>query len=68
LRDYDFFLSHGNFLKVVDTLEKFQDGMLNENSPQARDFVLFKRQLYQLYEVRSRSVHEHELYSFNIER
>jgi hypothetical protein len=55
-------------LKVVDTLEKFQDGMVDEQSPLARDFVLFKRQLYQMYEVQNRSVGEHELYSFNIER
>jgi hypothetical protein len=55
-------------LKVVDTLEKFQSGMLDRQSPAARDFILFKKQLYQMYEVQNRSVHEHELYSFEIER
>jgi hypothetical protein len=55
-------------LKVVDTLEKFEQGMLDKSSPSAKDFIVFKRQLYQMYEVQNRSVHEHELYSFNIER
>ena len=55
-------------MKVVDTLEKFQEGMLNTDSSAAKDFVLFKRELYQMYEVTNRSVWEHELYSFNIER
>ncbi len=68
LKDFQFFLEQKNFLKVVDTLEKFQSNFLDKESPQARDFVLFKRELYQLYEVSNRSVHEHELYSFNIER
>lgn len=52
----------------MDTLEKFQDGMLNKDSDQAKDFVNFKRQLYAMYEVQNRSVHEHELYSFKIDR
>ena len=67
-KDYKFFLSQGNFLKVVDTLEKFEEGMLDTQSPAARDFIVFKRQLYKMYEVQNRSVHEHEMYSFNIER
>jgi hypothetical protein len=37
-------------------------------SEQAREFVVFKRQLYKLYEVKNRSIHEHELYSFKVER
>ena len=48
-KDYQFFLTQGNFLKVVDTLEKFESSILNPDS--AKDFVLFKRQLYTLYEV-----------------
>ena len=68
LKDFEFFLGQSNFLKVVDTLNKFEDGILDKNSPKARDFVLFKRQLYAMYEVQNRSVGEHELFSFNIER
>lgn len=67
-KDYQFFLSQGNFLKVVDTLEKFESNILDVNSPRARDFALFKRQLYAMYEVQNRSVSEHELFSFKIER
>jgi len=29
LKDYKFFLEQRNFLKVVDTLEKFEEGMLD---------------------------------------
>ncbi len=57
-----------NFLKVVDTLEKFQSGMMDKNSAQAKEFIVFKRQLYQLYEVQNRSVWEHEHFSFQIDR
>jgi hypothetical protein len=53
---------------VVDTLEKFESNLLDANSPRARDFVLFKRQLYAMYEVQNRSVSEHELFSFKVER
>jgi hypothetical protein len=67
-KDYQFFLNQGNFLKVADTLEKFQSGMLDASSPAAKDFIVFKKQLYQMYQVSNRSVHEHELYSFTIER
>lgn len=67
-KDFEFFLGHGNFLKVVDTLERFENNILDQNSPRARDFVLFKRQLYAMYEVQNRSVHEHELFSFQVER
>jgi hypothetical protein len=61
-------LGHRNFLKVVDTLEKFEKGMLDKQSAAARDFVVFKRQLYAMYEIQNRSVTEHEAFSFNIER
>ena len=67
-KDFEFFLKQRNFLKVVDTLEKFESGMLDVKSTQAKEFIVFKRQLYQLYEVQNRSVYEHELFSFNIER
>ena len=68
LKDFGFFLGSGNFLKVVDTLEKFEEGLLDRDSPRAREFILFKRQLYALYEVQNRSVNEHELFSFEVER
>lgn len=55
-------------MKVVDTLDKFEQHILDHNSPKARDFVLFKRQLYAMYEVQNRTVGEHELYSFEVER
>lgn len=65
--DYEFFLSQGNFLKVVDTLEKYQEALVSRDA-QGKDFVLFKRQLYKLYEVRNRSMLEHESYSFKVDR
>jgi len=68
MRDFGFFLDHGNFFKVVDTLEKFEVNMVNKESQAGRDFVVFKRQLYQMYEVRHRSVWEHEQFSLNVER
>lgn len=67
-RDFAFFLDHGNFFKVVDTLEKFEVNMVNKESQAGRDFVLFKRQLYQMYEVRHRSIWEHEQFSLTVER
>ena len=68
MKDFGFFLNNGNFLKVVDTLEKFEEGLLDKDSPRAREFILFKRQLYAMYEVQNRSVNEHELFSFEVER
>lgn len=53
---------------MVDTLEKFQDGFVNQQSQAGRDFVVFKRQLYQMYEVKNRSIYEHEQFSFSMER
>lgn len=38
------------------------------DSKAGRDFIVFKRQLYQLYEISNRSVEEHEAFSFQIER
>jgi hypothetical protein len=60
--DYDFFLTKGNFLMVTDTLEKFGEN-LDMSHPDARKFVLFKKKLYQLYEVRNRSSSEHAEFS-----
>src|SRR6056300_553765 len=45
-KDFNFFLEQNNFLKVVDTLEKFQNGLVNTQSDFGKEFVLFKRQLY----------------------
>ena len=67
-RDYGFFLDNRNFLKVVDTLEKFEKQVINLDSQQGRDFIVFKRQLYQIYEIQNRSQEEHEAFSFHIER
>jgi len=41
----------GNFLKVVDTLEKFEKGNVDKSTQEGKEFVLFKRQLYMMYEV-----------------
>ena len=67
-KDFQFFLKQANFLKVVDTLEKFQAAMVNTQSGAGKDFILFKRQLYQMYEVQNRSIYEHEHLSMGIER
>lgn len=50
-KDFNFFLAQKNFLKVADTLEKFEENILDHSRAEAKDFVLFKRQLYQMYEV-----------------
>jgi hypothetical protein len=68
MRDFSFFLDHGNFFKVVDTLEKFEQNLVNKESQAGRDFIMFKRQLYQMYEVRHRSVWEHDQFSLTVER
>ena len=41
--DYDFFLSNNNFLKVVDTLAKYQETNIDLDTQQGRDFIVFKR-------------------------
>lgn len=53
---------------MADTLEKFENGILDKSSPDAKHFVVFKRRLYDMYQVSHRSREEHELYSFQIER
>jgi hypothetical protein len=55
-------------LKVVDTLEKYQDGHVDKHSDSGKEFMLFKASLYKMYEVSNRSGVEHEAYSFRIER
>lgn len=67
-RDYSFFLTQGNFLKVVDTLEKYQQRVVNTKSESGKDFLMFKRQLFQMYEVQNRSIDEHDAFSMTIER
>lgn len=42
-RDYRFFLANKNFLKVVDTLEKFQQNVVDLDTQAGRDFMVFKR-------------------------
>lgn len=68
MNDYEFFLSQANFLIVVDTLEKFQQGMVNAQSEEGKKFIHFKRSLYKLYEVRNRSTLEHDAFSFKVDR
>lgn len=50
-RDFRFFLAESNFLKVVDTMEKFQKQVVNLDTQAGKDFVVFKRQLYQVYQI-----------------
>ena len=42
--------------------------MVNTKSDSGKEFILFKRQLYQLYEVQNRSIDEHEEFSLTLER
>lgn len=42
--------------------------MVNTNTAAGKDFVQFKRNLYKMYEVRNRSVLEHEAFSMTIDR
>lgn len=41
---------------------------MNTQSEAGKDFILFKRQLYQMYEVQNRSISEHEAFSLAIDR
>ncbi len=58
-KDYAFFMDYYRndrngaqaFYKVVDTLEKFEKNVLDRSSPAGKEFVMFKRQLYAMYEV-----------------
>ena len=53
---------------MVDSLEKYEREVVDLSTKEGRDFIVFKRQLYQLYEIQNRSVEEHEAFSFQIER
>ena len=66
-RDYQFFLASKNFVKVADSLEKVSKAV-DPSTQEGRDFLQFKRKLYELYEVQNRSLSEHEEFSFNISR
>lgn len=66
-KDYNFFLSCTDFLKMTDTLERYTQ-TLDLDTAQGREFYVFKRQLYKLYEIKHRSIDEHEAFSFNMER
>ena len=61
-------MNQGNFMKVVDTLEKYQQRVVNTKSESGKEFILFKRQLYQMYEVQNRSIDEHDQFSSKLER
>ena len=67
-KDYRFFLEYKNFYKMVDTLEKYQNEQVDLSTAEGRAFIVFKRQLYQLYEIQNRSAAEHEAFSFELER
>ena len=41
---------------------------MNTQSGAGKEFILFKRQLYQMYEVQNRSVYEHEQLSMGVDR
>lgn len=67
-KDFAFFLAQKNFYKVADTLEKFQQSQVDLKSKQGQEFMAFKRQLYQLFQARHRTVEEHQSFSSVVER
>lgn len=68
MKDYAFFINQPQFYKIVDSLEKYQEMFIDLDTKEGRDFYVFKRHLYQLYEIQNRSIDEHEAFSFQIER
>ena len=42
--------------------------MVNVQSEEGKEFIMFKRQLYQMYEVQNRSIDEHNSFSLSVER
>lgn len=64
-KDYRFFLEQKNFNLVADSLEKFKN-CLDLKSPEAKEFILFKKKLYNAYEVYHRSSNEHDLFSSDV--
>ena len=51
IKDYKFFLGQRNFLKVVDTLQKFEKDVLLEDSKFASEFRVFKKELFDMYQI-----------------
>jgi hypothetical protein len=43
MKDFNFFLSNKNFLKVADTLEIFQESIVDLDSQSGKDFIIFKK-------------------------
>jgi hypothetical protein len=43
MKDFNFFLSNKNFLKVADTLEIFQESIVDLDSQSGKDFIVFKK-------------------------
>ena len=66
--DYNFFLSQPNFLKVTDSLEKFEKDLVDTSTVDGKNFLTFKTKLYQMYEVKNRSVYEHQAYTMKMDR
>lgn len=67
-QDYEYFLQMPNFLKVVSTLDRFESELVVPDSDEAKALRVFKRDLYEMYEVRNRSVAEHKQISMVIDR
>lgn len=57
--DYTFFLKEKNFLGVVNTIEAYHSHIVAQGSAESSRITVFKRKLYEMYEVRSRSSLEH---------
>ena len=53
---------------MVDSLEKFQRLAVNMETKEGREFMTFKRELYQMYEVQNRTREEHNAFSLGVER
>lgn len=52
---------------MVDTLQKYES-RLDLDTEQGRDFVMFRRELFKMYEVQHRSLSDHDAFSFTVER
>ena len=66
--DYEFFLNQSNFLKAASSIQRYQEEMVAPNSEESRHIHVFKKNLYELYEVRHRSVDEHKHFSMVVDR
>jgi hypothetical protein len=58
--DYSFFLKEKNFLAVVNTIEVYHSSIVASGSAESNKITLFKRKLYEMYEVKNRSALEHQ--------